>query len=111
MPGGCTVKLPTLLVFSTNLLPFVQKRRMALSKQALHPSLWKEKFFPPNRSVSHPSWAGEMFCFFSAAVFFFPPGLELIFNRSCSVPWEPVEMAISAGLIFAVISFLTEPGW
>lgn len=99
-------------MFSTNLLPVVQKRRMALSKQALHPSLWKEEFFPPNRSVSHPSWGGEMFCFFSAVGFFFPPpGLELIFNRSCSEPWESVEMVISAGLTSAVISFLTEPGW
>lgn len=66
------VQLPTPLVFSTNLSPVVQKRRMALSKQALHPSLWKEEFFPPNRSVSHPSWGGEMFCFFSAVGFFFP---------------------------------------
>lgn len=48
---------------------------------------------------------------FGSRLFFFLPGLELIFNGSCWVPWESVKMVISAGLIFAVILILAEPGW
>lgn len=73
-------------VFPTNLLPLLRK------------------YFTAKQGV------GKSFIPF-LAVGFFPPGLELIFNGSCWVPWESVKMVISAGLIFAVILVLAEPGW
>lgn len=54
---------------------------------------------------------GKCFIPILAVDFFFLPGLELIFNGLCWVPWESVKMVISAGLIFAVILILAEPGW
>ena len=94
--SGRIVKLPTLLlVFSTDLSPFVQMRGMALSKPGSAPFVEKGTFFPPNRSISRSSLAwGEVSLLFSSSLFgFFPPGLELIFNGSCLVPLESVEMS------------------